>query len=133
MSGGTPADKWRQMVTEHKERCRRMVDSSPHVRYAGAINRYGRTLTGARRHTTRPLMRPEDARNEFFVASGIIEQRRSTSARLGAFDHAVLVHAKVYVVLLRRAGVMYYVSVEKGAGDLDGIVRGLKRAASRRA
>ena len=42
----TPADKWQDAVISYKKKCQSILKLSDHVRYAGVINAYGRTLTG---------------------------------------------------------------------------------------
>lgn len=106
-----------------------MAASSPHIRYAGAINEYGRTLAGAMRPGTRPILGPGQARDEFFILATLLGMRQGASRAAGPLEHAVLLHRKVAVAAFRRGRVTYYISVDRRAGDLGGIVDAAKRAA----
>lgn len=105
------------------------MSSSPRVRYAGAINEFGRTLAGAMRPGTRPLLGPGKARDEFFVLSTLVGMRKGTAAAAGPLEHVIVRHSRVTVVAFQRRGATYYVSVDRGAEGLDGIIAAAKRAA----
>ncbi len=107
-----PAQKWSEGITTYKNRCRRIVASSASVRYAGVINEFGRTLTGAPRPGIKPLLRSDQAKNEFFVASTLMSMRKEAVGVLGALDYAILRHENVSIILIQHGSDTYYISVE---------------------
>ena len=127
----TPADRWKRMVAAHKRRCQQILASSGSVRYAGVINEYGRTLTGVASPSARLLLGPMDVKNEFFVISNVMTQREGHASKLGALEHAVLVHKKAHIVLVHSGKVTYYVSVRRHAPDLAEVISAVKRIARR--
>jgi hypothetical protein len=90
------------------------------------INEYGRTLTGMITPKLRPLLKPEDAKNEFFIISNLITLRNSQSKALGGFDYAMLKHKKATVICIPSNKVIYYVSINPGTKTVDNIVRKIR-------
>ena len=54
-------------AAKYKESCNSILAISQHIRYAGIMNRFGRTLAGNLRKGLVPLLKPDEARNEFFI------------------------------------------------------------------
>jgi hypothetical protein len=121
----TPADRWNEHVLRLRKECQAILEVSDTVRYAGAINKHGRTLTGIMRPGTRPLLTRDNARDEFFVISTMLGLRDSSSEDLGGFTHAVLYHRGIAVLVVLRDGITFYVSIDPAA-DLDSIVTRIK-------
>jgi len=59
----TPAEQWKDKIVEYRKKCQSILQISQHVRYAGAINQYGRTLTGIVRSDLTPLLKSEQVKN----------------------------------------------------------------------
>lgn len=124
----TPADRWKAKVAGFRRQCQAILGVSPNIRYAGVINEYGRTLAGIIRPGTRPLIRPDAIKNEFFVVSTLMSMRDGLAPSVGALEHVVLRHKKVTIVLLRKRGITYYVSVGRAERDVEGLAGAIKKA-----
>jgi len=123
----TPAQKWEESILKYRKNCQRILGVSKSVRYAGVINEYGRTLTGVIRPGIEPILRKEDAKNEFFLISNLITLRNSYAKALGGFDHAVLMHQKATIVCIPANKVIYYVSINPNAKSIDDIIMKIKK------
>ncbi|RNJ77343.1 MAG: hypothetical protein EB829_06795 [Nitrosopumilus sp. H8] len=130
---GTPAERWKRMLAMHKKHCQAVLKISKNIRYAGVINAYGRTLTGVASPSAKLLLGPMEVKNEFFVISTMMAQRKNSSKKMGALDHVILVHQKVFVVLVHNGSATYYVSISKKEKNLAGVVAKIKKIATRQA
>ena len=65
----TPEQKWTESIQGYRKKCQQVLNLSKSIRYVGVINKYGRTLTGIIRPGIKPLLKSEDAKNEFFIIS----------------------------------------------------------------
>ena len=54
-------------TAKYKEKCNGILAISAHIRYAGIMNKFGRTLAGGLRKGVVPLLKPDEARNEYFI------------------------------------------------------------------
>ena len=122
----TPEQKWKESIVEYRKKCQKIVGSSKSIRYAGVINEFGRTLTGMIRPGLKPLLNPEDAKNEFFIISNLITLRNAQSKAFGAFDSAVIRHKNAIVVCIPSKKVVYYVSVNPTVKSIDETIRKVK-------
>ncbi|RNJ77094.1 MAG: hypothetical protein D9C04_02530 [Nitrosopumilus sp. B06] len=129
----TPDERWKKMLAVHKKCCQDILGISKSIRYAGVINAYGRTLTGVTSPSAKLLLGPMEVKNEFFVISTMMTQRKDSADKMGKLDHAVLIHQKVFVILVHKDGVTYYVSVSKKEKNLDTVIAKIKKIASRQA
>lgn len=123
----TPAQKWQESILKYRKSCQRILGVSRSIRYAGVINEYGRTLAGVIRPGITPILRQEDAKNEFFLISNLITLRNSQAKALGGFDHATLVHQKATIVCIPANNVIYYVSINPNAKSIDGTIAKIKK------
>lgn len=109
----TPNQKWEEEITTHRKNCQRILLVSSAIRYVGLINEYGRTLTGIIKQGTKPLLNPEQVRNEFFLISTMLSMRSTNYSAIGDMESAVFKHKKVIVVLFQREEGTYYISVDE--------------------
>ena len=123
----TPESKWKETIVKFRKQCQQIVDVSIGVRYAGVVNRYGRTLTGIIKPNLKPLLQSEDFKNELFVMSTLMSLRKNSVGTIGKLDHVVLSHQKVIIVLLQKKDVTYYVSINKKEKNLDKIISSIKK------
>lgn len=93
----------------------------------GVINEYGRTLTGIIRPGLKPLLKPEDAKNEFFIVSNLITLRNSQSRAFGGLDHVILKHQKSIIVCIPANNVVYYVSLNPGTKSVEEVIRKIRK------
>lgn len=122
----TPEQKWKDSVIEYRKKCQKIIALSKSIRYAGVINEFGRTLTGIIQPGLKPLLNPENAKNEFFIMSNLITLRNAQSKAFGALDHATLKHKNATIICIPGNKVVYYVSINPGAKATDEIVRKVK-------
>jgi hypothetical protein len=123
----TPADKWQDAVISYKKQCQNILKLSDHVRYAGVINAYGRTLTGIIKPNVKPLLKSEDIKNEFFIVSTLISLRQSSENDLGKLDYVILKHSKTNIIILHKNNVTFYVSINPKEKNSEQLVSKIKK------
>jgi hypothetical protein len=123
----TPADKWQDAVISYKKQCQNILKLSDHVRYAGVINTYGRTLTGIIKPNVKPLLKSEEIKNEFFIVSTLISLRQSSENDLGKLDYVILKHSKTNIIILHKNNVTFYVSINPKEKNSEQLVSKIKK------
>ena len=127
MTKQTPADKWKESLSNYRKTCQEILKISSGIRYAGVINVYGRTLTGIVRSDVKPMLKSEDVKNEFFIISTLMTLRKSTASSIGALNYILLQHQKVSIILFQKNNVTYYVSIERKEKGIDKIISSIKK------
>jgi hypothetical protein len=123
----TPADKWQDAVISYKKQCQNILKLSDHVRYAGVINAYGRTLTGIIKPNVKPLLKSEEVKNEFFIVSTLISLRQSSENDLGKLDYVILKHSKTNIIILHKNNVTFYISINPKEKNPEQLVSKIKK------
>ena len=123
----TPADKWQDSVISYKKQCQSILKLSDHVRYAGVINAYGRTLTGIIKPNVKPLLQSEEVKNEFFIVSTLISLRQASYNKLGKLDYVILKHLKTNIIILHKNNVTFYVSINPKEKNSEQLVSKIKK------
>ena len=123
----TPADKWQDAVISYKKKCQSILKLSDHVRYAGVINAYGRTLTGIIKPNVKPLLKSEEVKNEFFIVSTLISLRQSSENEIGKLDYVILKHSKTNIIILHKNNVTFYVSINPKEKNSEQLVSKIKK------
>ena len=123
----TPADKWQDALISYKKQCQSILKLSDHVRYAGVINAYGRTLTGIIKPNVKPLLKSEEVKNEFFIVSTLISLRRASESELGKLDYAILKHSKTHIAILHKNNVTFYISISPEEKNYEQLVSKIKK------
>ena len=123
----TPADKWQDAVISYKKQCQNILKLSDHVRYAGVINAYGRTLTGIIKPNVKPFLKSEEIKNEFFIVSTLISLRQSSENDLGKLDYVILKHSKTNIIILHKNNVTFYVSINPKEKNSEQLVSKIKK------
>ena len=123
----TPAQKWSVTITKYKNQCRKIMSVSKSIRYAGVINEFGRTLTGAVRPGVKPLLNSEQVKNEFFIISTLMTLRKGPSNAVGTLDYVVLKHQKVSIIAFQKNKITYYVSINGTEKKLDKIIPAIRK------
>ena len=123
----TPADKWKESVIKYRKQCQNILQLSDNIRYAGVINEYGRTLTGIKQPTLKPLLKSEHAKNEFSIVSTLLSLRNDNANSIGKLEHAVLQHQKIFIIIFQKKDVMYYVSITRKEKNVDEIISQIKK------
>ncbi len=123
----TPSQKWQKQIVMYKKQCQKIMSVSKSIRYSGIINEYGRTLAGVIRPGTKPLLKSDQVKNEFFIISTLITLRKYSSNSIGNLDFIILKHQKVSIAALQKNQITYYVSIDPKEKDIDKIVNKIKK------
>lgn len=125
----TPDQKWQEAITGYKKKCQKILSISESIRYVGLINEHGRTLTGIIRPGTIPLLKSNQARDEFFLISTLLSMRRANCSAIGDMESAVFKHKKIILVLFQRKEGLYYITVDEETTfeSLAKIIAGIKK------
>jgi len=111
----TPNQRWSEEISQRRKKCQKILTISESIRYVGLINLYGRTLTGVIRPGTNILLKPDSARNEFFLVSTLFNMRNKISSSIGNMDYAVLRHGKITLIVIQSKEGIYYISVKNSS------------------
>lgn len=117
----------KEEIRKHKEICDKILAISPKIRYVGMINKFGKTIAGDLRKGIRPLFKPEQARDEFFLAATREFLRKDFNSTLGKIFFTLTVHEKVKIVSFTSDTVTFYVTMEKDT-SYDEIVKVVETA-----
>ena len=123
----TKVQIWKDEIIGYRKKCQNILKLSKNIRYAGAINIFGRTLAGIIQPEVKPLIRSQDVKNEFFTISTLISMRNKTTKDVGKLEHVILQHKKVTIVILQKNQMTYYVSIDKKEKDLETIISSIKK------
>lgn len=96
-----------------KQECNNILAISPRIRYAGIINKFGRTLAGGLRKGVIPLLKPEEARNEHFIEATRNQFRRNLENSIGREEYTLTENEKVKILTLSSKNYFYYVTLDK--------------------
>ena len=97
----------------YKQECRNILAVSPRIRYAGIINKFGRTLAGSLRKGVVPLLNPDEARNEHFIEATRNQIRKNFEKSIGREEYTLTENEKVKIVTLSSQEHFYYVTMDK--------------------
>jgi len=123
----TPAEEWKDRIIEYRKKCQNIIQTSKSVRYAGAINQYGRTLTGIVRSDIKPLLKSEQVKNEFFVLSTLMNLRKDSEKAVGKLNYVLLEHQKVSIIILQKDKITFYVSIDRDTKEINSIIKQIKK------
>lgn len=123
----TPEQKWKETIIEYRKKCQKILNVSKNIRYVGVINEYGRTLTGIIRPGLKPLLKSDQARNEFFIISTLMTLRKILDSSLGKLDYIVLKHQKISIVACQKNKVTFYISVLEKEKEVNALIPDIKK------
>ncbi|WP_415280705.1 hypothetical protein [Candidatus Nitrososphaera sp. FF02] len=117
---------------KNRDKCNQILAISPRIRYAGVMNRLGRTLAGGLRKGVVPLLKPEDARNEYFIESTRDQLRRTLEKSIGRTEYTFTENAKVKILTISGAENFYYITMDKEtpASEVAKIIESVRKAAA---
>jgi len=110
MSGARPNNM--EEIRKHKETCVKILALSPKIRYVGMLNIFGKTIAGNLRKDMKPLFKPEEARDEFFLVATRESLRKAFASSLGKNHFTLTVHDKVKIISFSSDTVVFYITVE---------------------
>lgn len=100
-------------VQKYKENCSQLLAISPRIRYAGIMNRFGRTLAGSLRKGVVPLLKPEEARNEYFIEATRNQLRKNFENSIGRTQYTFTENEKVKILTMSSEEHFFYVTMDK--------------------
>lgn len=116
------------MIITTRKTCQAILEISDDIRYAGAINEYGRTMAGILRPGLVPLLKPKQARDEFFIVASILRMRKDLVKALGNLDHITMQYDQAYIVTLQHNGLIYYISINTDVKNISRLIVRIKKA-----
>jgi|FaiFalFF_MnMetaG_3_1042247.scaffolds.fasta_scaffold00351_1 hypothetical protein len=99
----------------YKEVCNNIININDKIRYAGIINRFGKTIAGKMRNGLKPLFKQEEARDEFFLTAVRESMRSSFTNSIGRNHFTLTVHDKVKLVSFMHGEHVIYISIDSTA------------------
>ena len=123
----TPAELWKDKIIGYRKKCQDILNLSDAIRYVGVINSYGRTLTGIIRPNVKPMLKSDQAKNEFFIISTLMTLRKDTESAIGKLDHMVMQHQKILIIIFQKDLVTYYISIDKTEKNTSKIIESIKK------
>ena len=106
-------------IQKYRERCRKIIELSPKIRYVGVINKFGRTLAGQIRNGVTPLLQPDEVRNECFIEATRFQLRKNFESSIGKTEFTFTLNEKVKTLTLANQSNFYYITIEKDTIDTD--------------
>ena len=98
---------------KHRERCIQIIAISPKIRYAGIMNKFGRTVAGALRKGVVPLLKPEEAKSEYFIEAARSQMRRNFEGSIGRTEYSFTENQKVKIVTVPSGENFAYITMDK--------------------
>jgi hypothetical protein len=108
-------DTKREERTINQEKCISILNISEKIRYVGIINRFGRTITGKLKNGIRPLLTPEQARDERYIESTRQQLRKALNTTIGKSIFTIEKNENVTFLLIpeETQDLFYYITMEK--------------------
>ena len=113
MPGMEPSQEETQ---KNRQLCRDILALSPKIRYAGILNKFGRTLAGQLRKGVVPLLKPDESRNEHFIEATRDRLRKDFEASIGNTEYTFTENEKVKILTLSNDTNFFYITFDK---DID--------------
>lgn len=97
----------------YREKCVRVLAISVRIRYAGIMNNFGRTQAGALRKGVVPLLRQDEARNEYFIEAARSQFRKNFERSIGRTEYTFTENEKVKILTIASEDHIYYITMDK--------------------
>ncbi len=117
---------------KHREKCNQILAISSRIRYVGIMNRFGRTIAGGLRKGVVPLLKPDEARNEYFIEATRDQLRRTFEKSIGRTEYTFTENAKVKILTISGAENFYYITMDKEtpAPEVTKIIESVRKVAT---
>lgn len=117
---------------KYRDKCNQILAISPRIRYAGVMNRFGRTLAGGLRKGVIPLLKPDEARNEYFIEATRDQLRRTFERSIGRTEYTLTENEKVKILAISGTENFYYITIDKEtpAPEVAKIIESVRKAAT---
>ena len=114
---------------KYREKCNNILAISPRIRYAGIMNRFGRTLAGGLRKGVVPLLKPDEARNEYFIEATRNQLRKNFNESIGKTEYTFTENEKVKILTMASEEHFYYITMDKetAASDVAKIIESAEK------
>jgi hypothetical protein len=114
---------------KYREKCSSILAISPRIRYAGIMNRFGRTLAGGLRNGVVPLLKQDEARNEYFIEATRNQLRKNFENSIGRTEYTFTENEKVKILTIVSEEHFYYITMDKEtpAAEVTNIVEAAKK------
>ncbi|HXT83363.1 MAG TPA: hypothetical protein VN704_03380 [Verrucomicrobiae bacterium] len=101
--------------TFDKEKCLTILKISEKIRYVGIINKFGRTLTGNLQNGIKPILTPEQARDERYIEAARRQLRKSLEISIGKSIFTIEKNENVTFLLIPDIDrdIFYYITLNK--------------------
>lgn len=106
-------------IAKYREKCNSILAVSPSIRYAGIMNKFGRTIAGGLRKGVTPLLKPDEARNEYFIEATRNQLRKNFERSIGRTEYTFTENEKVKILTLSTEEYFYYITIDKEAAQAD--------------
>jgi hypothetical protein len=100
-------------TAKYKDKCSSILAISPHIRYAGIMNKFGRTLAGGLRKGVVPLLKQDEARNEYFIEATRNQLRKNFERSIGKTEYTFTENEKVKILTIASEEHFYYITMDK--------------------
>jgi hypothetical protein len=119
-------------IQNHREKCNQILAISSRIRYVGIMNRFGRTIAGGLRKGVVPLLKPDEARNEYFIEATRDQLRRTFEKSIGRTEYTFTENAKVKILTISGAENFYYITMDKEtpAPEVTKIIESVRKVAT---
>lgn len=117
---------------KYKEKCSSILAVSPRIRYAGIMNKFGRTLAGGLRKGVVPLLKPNEARDEYFIEATRNRLRKNFEKSIGRTEYTFTENEKVKILTIASEEHFYYITMDKDtpASEVTKIVEAARKLIS---
>ena len=99
----------------NREKCISFLSISEKIRYVGIINKFGRTITGKLKSGIRPLLTPEQARDERYIESTRQQLRKALEVSIGKSIFTIEKNENVTFLLIpdKSKDNFYYMTLDR--------------------
>jgi uncharacterized protein DUF6659 len=116
-------------TAKYKQKCNSVLAISANIRYAGIMNKFGRTIAGSLRKGVTPMLNHEEARNEYFIEATRNQLRRSFERSIGKTEYSLTENEKVKILTFPKDDSFYYITMDKTtpASDVTSIIEKVRK------
>ena len=100
-------------TTKYRDKCSNILAISPRIRYAGIVNKFGRTMAGGLRKGVVPLLKQDEARNEYFIEATRNQLRKNFERSIGRTEYTFTENEKVKILTIAGVDYFYYITMDK--------------------
>ncbi len=114
---------------KYRQKCSNILAISPRIRYAGIMNKFGRTLAGGLRKGVVPLLKQDEARNEYFIEATRNQLRKNFEKSIGKTEFTFTENEKVKILTTSSEDHFYYITMDKDAptDEVPRIIEAVKK------